>query len=116
MHEGGTLHVDLGEKNSTHRAGGDGDRMHRISASPSLLAPGGHADALVNSSHHQAVDRLAPAFRAAAFCGDGVLEAFEWSGGGRPWLIAVQWHPERLPDEASPFGREFFRRLLRKRR
>ena len=46
----------------------------------------------VNSSHHQAVSRIAPDVRAAAYAPDGVLEAYAY--GDR--LIAVQFHPERM--------------------
>lgn len=49
----------------------------------------------VNSTHHQAVETLAPIFRAAAISDDGILEAYEY--GDR--VLATQWHPERLLDE-----------------
>jgi putative glutamine amidotransferase len=66
----------------------------------------------VNSSHHQAVDRLAGAFRPSAFSSDGVLEAFEWADPRQSWMLAVQWHPERMGDPAAPLGEGLFRRLV----
>ena len=55
----------------------------------------------VNSTHHQAVGRVAPPLRVAAASPDGVVEALEWRpGAGRrlPFLVSVQFHPERLAD------------------
>lgn len=63
-------------------------------------------DGEVNSAHHQSVETLAPPFTTAATSTDGVIEAFEWADGtlgGKPFLLAVQWHPERM-DYASPFS------------
>ena len=48
---------------------------------------------LVNSCHHQAVGRLAPGFRAAAFSEGGVVEAIAHET--LP-IRGVQWHPERM--------------------
>lgn len=53
----------------------------------------------VNSAHHQCVDVLADVFTPSAYSTDGLIEAMEWgdaSLGGKPFLYAVQWHPERL--------------------
>ena len=48
---------------------------------------------LVNSSHHQAVDRLGEGLRAIAWSESGVMEALDCPG--RP-ILAVQFHPERM--------------------
>jgi len=50
-----------------------------------------------NSSHHQSVDRVAGGLRVSARAADGVVEAVEWIDRRRPFMLAVQWHPERLP-------------------
>ena len=47
----------------------------------------------MNSSHHQAVDRVAPSLRVTARATDGVIEAVESADNGR-FLVGVQWHPE----------------------
>jgi putative glutamine amidotransferase len=58
---------------------------------------------IVNSRHHQAVtpDRLAPGLRITAMSDDGLVEAVE--GTAQHWLVGVQWHPERLEEEAPTF-------------
>lgn len=48
----------------------------------------------VNSTHHQAVERIAPGFKASATATDGTIEAIEKQG--QPLILGVQWHPERL--------------------
>ncbi len=47
----------------------------------------------VNSSHHQAVDRLGEGLRADQYSADGVIETI--SHRTLP-IWAVQWHPERM--------------------
>ena len=52
---------------------------------------------LVTSNHHQAVDKVAPCFRAVAWSPDSIVEAIEYiNPSGMPFLQAVQWHPERM--------------------
>lgn len=52
---------------------------------------------MVNSYHHQAVDKLAPVFVPMAKAKDGIIEAYTWKEpAGKSFLIAVQWHPERI--------------------
>jgi putative glutamine amidotransferase len=48
----------------------------------------------VNSHHHQGVDKPAPPLRVVGRSEEGVAEAMEHRG--HPYLVAVQWHPERL--------------------
>lgn len=52
---------------------------------------------LVNSWHHQLINRLAPTLKATAHSSDGVIEAFESiPDPSSSFLIGVQWHPEEL--------------------
>ena len=61
------------------------------------------------SSHHQAIDDLGHGLRVVARSPeDGVVEAVE--AVGHPWLIGVQWHPER---SAEPCQQRLFDDLVR---
>lgn len=86
---------------------------HLVTAAPGslLAAASGAAPHLVNSYHHQAVTAatLAPGLRATARVGD-LIEAFEPADpAAGPWLLGVQWHPERhdLAPEAKGVFRAF---------
>jgi putative glutamine amidotransferase len=53
----------------------------------------------VNSTHHQAVGRVARPLRVTAASGDGVVEALELRREEAhllPYFMTVQFHPERL--------------------
>ncbi len=56
----------------------------------------GQDTVLVNSQHHQAVDRVAPGFALAALSEDGIVEAIEKPDAR--FCLGVQWHPEWLSD------------------
>lgn len=100
---GGTLVQDI----PGHSAVDGADRLHRVRTAASPLRAICGAEALVNSAHHQAADRLGSGLRAVQWAGDGVAEALchdllpVW---------AVQWHPERL--EASGAGRRLMEAFL----
>lgn len=51
----------------------------------------------VNSLHHQGIKVLAPELHATAHAPDGLIEAIELPG--YPFGMAVQWHPEWLPEQ-----------------
>ncbi len=53
----------------------------------------------VNTSHHQAVDRVAPGFNVVARAPDGIIEAIEKPDAR--FCCAVQFHPERLLKKSS---------------
>jgi len=77
---------------------------HSVTVQPdSYLAKVGTPPSLeVNSSHHQAVDRVASGWRISAIAPDGIIEAIE--APGHPFALAVQWHPERLGDRPDAAG------------
>jgi putative glutamine amidotransferase len=54
----------------------------------------------VNTYHHQAVDKLARTFKITARSSDGIIEAYEWKHPkNKAFLLAVQFHPEKLTKE-----------------
>lgn len=102
---GGTLFVDL----PTQRATGVNHRrldakrqvVHDLELEVgSLLAcVVGQPRLGVNSTHHQAVDRIGSPLVAAGRAPDGLVEVLELKPAAShllPFLISVQFHPERL--------------------
>ncbi len=70
------------------------DNVHRGIIAPGSFLEGIYgAGCVVNSSHHQGVDRLGKGFRAVMRSEDGVIEALEHAS--LP-IWSVQWHPERM--------------------
>lgn len=60
----------------------------------------------INSYHHQAVLTAADELVASGFSDDRVIESLEWKQkAGKPFLLAVQWHPERMHEPANPMTR-----------
>lgn len=54
---------------------------------------------MVNSRHHQAIDRLAPELKTRARAADGVVEAVYMPE--KPQIRAIQWHPENFRNDLS---------------
>ncbi len=106
---GGTLVPDIpailhsdghGKKNGL-------DRTHQIRVEPDSLLHKicGQVQGMVNSAHHQSAERAADSLKITAFSEPGVVEAMEWKDAvAKPWLLMVQWHPERMADLSSPFS------------
>ncbi len=68
----------------------------------------------VNSTHHQAVGRVAEPLQVTAASGDGIVEGMELKTEAAPllpFLLAVQFHPERLADR-YPEHRAVFRAFI----
>jgi putative glutamine amidotransferase len=68
----------------------------------------------VNSSHHQAVLEPAEPLMAVARTRDGIVEAMELkpdAGRRMPFLLSVQFHPERLTGRYAEH-RAIFRRFV----
>jgi putative glutamine amidotransferase len=90
--------------------------VHEVALTPgSLLAKicGGRKLG-VNSSHHQAVKKLAAPFIATAKSADGLVEAMELrpdAARSLPFFLSVQFHPERLT-EKHPEHREIFQKFV----
>ncbi len=74
-----------------------------------VLDLSGAPEAWVNSNHHQSVLEPGHGLRITARAPDGVVEAVEWTGDSN-WVVGVQWHPERMPDD--PLAQALFRNLV----
>jgi putative glutamine amidotransferase len=111
---GGTLVIDIPTQISNslnHRQmERKAELVHDINVEPdSLLARlAGRVVFGVNSTHHQAIGRVAPRLRAVAKSCDGIIEALELKEPGQgPFLLTVQFHPERLIDKSPVFPQLF---------
>lgn len=88
---GGTLNQDIGG----HKHPGVSE-AHGIEVAPKtrLADAIGGGSHLVNSRHHQVVDKVGHGLRVVAKSEDGYAEALERPD--RRFAVAVQWHPEDL--------------------
>jgi putative glutamine amidotransferase len=67
----------------------------------------------VNSSHHQSADRIGEGLIISAKSTDGVVEGLEYEvKDGKNFLIAVQWHPERMKDRDDPASKNVLQKFL----
>ena len=114
---GGTLYQDLPSERpgpvDHNPPSARTDRSHPVRVLPgsrAAVALGRHRVA-VNSFHHQAVKDLAPGLVASGWTEDGLIEAVETTEG-KPWLLAVQWHPEEMHAEARAPEHGLFRALV----
>ena len=108
---GGTLHQDLSEYEGItiqHDQKAKPEYVtHSIKVDPDSYTAGlVDNNTLVNSVHHQMVNKLAPSLKATAWSQDDVIEAFE-STEEIPVIIGVQWHPEVLFAKDSEHLRPF---------
>ena len=86
---GGTLFQDI----PGHSRSGDEDTLHGSRTVDEMLLGIYGERFIINSSHHQAVDRLGRGLRAVQWADDGTVEAIRHEA--LP-VFGVQWHPERL--------------------
>ena len=102
---GGTLYVDL----PTQRPGPilhpqferRFERVHEAEVVPGtqLARVTGLKTLEINSTHHQAINRLADPLQVSLRAPDGVIEGTELKldhAGLLPWFASLQYHPERL--------------------
>jgi putative glutamine amidotransferase len=83
----------------THAVAVDGDSK--------LARALGAAEITVNSSHHQALARVARGLRVVARAPDAIIEGVEWEGEDW-WMLGVQWHPEELIADPRGWDRGLF--------
>lgn len=116
VHQGGTLVQDIASERPGTVAHGKtdlaaqatrGDLEHTATLSPGSqlgrLAEAGLVR--INSSHHQSIAKPGERLKVTARGADGIVEAVEFDSP-QDWVIGVQWHPERMPDDA--FAQKLF--------
>ena len=113
---GGTLIQDIHSQMPgaiKHEQGAPRERpSHRVRLLPGSLLAGlaGDDKALVNSHHHQAIEKVGTSLVATAWTSDGLVEALEDARPDR-FALAVQWHPE-MGWKRDDFSMRIFRRFV----
>lgn len=96
---GGSVFQDIEREKPdslNHRQGEPRERRSHwieIAEKSVLFEPNFGTRILVNSHHHQAVDRIGLNLKVTAVASDGIVEAIEDTRGER-FNLGVQWHPE----------------------
>ena len=110
---GGTLHEHIPDiqELDIHRNERGGWTIQPIDATPdSILAQAmGDTAARTYSGHHQAIDQVADPLTVSSLAPDGIIEALEMDD--HPWLLALQWHPEKSTAE-DPSQQKIFDTLV----
>jgi putative glutamine amidotransferase len=103
---GGTLKLDIPGHRAPEMKDNDVQSLRYDRAA-------GHQFQKVNSSHHQAVERVGQGFVVEGWCeSDGIIEQMRLSQ--YPFALAVQYHPERGTIYDALFE-DFFSRLTNNR-
>jgi len=109
VYQGGTLIFDIPSvTNIVGHAKFQGmDQRHEITVGEKTLLHQitGCTKGAVNSSHHQCVENVGNNLLIVARAEDPVVEAIQWEDAeNKPFYLGVQWHPERMVDQNSPFS------------
>jgi putative glutamine amidotransferase len=116
VHQGGTLVQDIpAEKPGTDAHGKtdlaasaatkDLEHGATLAEGSQLKKLAGAAQVQINSSHHQSIDRPGEKLLVTALGTDGIIEGVELQSPD-DWVVGVQWHPERMPDDV--FAQKLF--------
>lgn len=64
---------------------------------------------IVNSSHHQSVDRLGEGLMISSRADDGIIESIEYADkSNKSFLMGIQWHPERFTNYNDEFSKNIY--------
>ena len=112
--QGGNLFLHVPEDMPAalpHKDPLDAGHRHGLEVTPGSLMEMiyGDGEIRVNSSHHMAIDEVAPGFRATARCPDGIIETIE-SEMDDWFAFGTQFHPES--DSASALDVRIFEEFI----
>jgi putative glutamine amidotransferase len=88
---------------------GDLEHSAQFESDSRLARLAGATSGKINSSHHQAIGEPGNGLRVTARAADGTIEAVELQSS-RDWVVGVQWHPERMPDD--PLAQKLFKDFI----
>ena len=115
---GGSLVLDLetaGKEDHTRHGMTDGIHDVTVLKNSLLFECVQALTGTVNSAHHQSINKIAPVLKITAYSPDMVAEAAEYKDReNKPWMMLVQWHPERLHqnDPGNPLEIEIRKAFL----
>ncbi|MBI4811544.1 MAG: gamma-glutamyl-gamma-aminobutyrate hydrolase family protein [Ignavibacteriales bacterium] len=116
VHLGGTLIPDIEEAGfRSHRCIKNAENRHGIvlKENSHLRSIARKTTGMVNSSHHQAIDRIGRGLDVVAHSDDGIIEAMEWKNNSKDsFFLLVQWHPERMNDANNPLAGNILEKFL----
>ncbi len=121
VHQGGSLVQDIpAEKPGTNAHGKtdlaasantkDLEHGATLAEGSQLEKLAGSTEVQINSSHHQSIERPGEKLRVTARGTDGIIEGVELQSPD-DWVVGVQWHPERMPEDA--FAQKLFADFVR---
>jgi putative glutamine amidotransferase len=114
----GTLIQDLGDEPPENQHLGNPDTFHLVQVERGTLLHDlvGSDEERINSAHHQAVKQLGEGLLVNCRAEDGTVEGIEWlRKKEKPFMLAVQWHPERMFKfqlENAPMAKKIQQRFL----
>lgn len=96
-----------------HQEGNDRQHPIWLKENTFLTEITGLAKGEVNSAHHQSIDLLGEGLAMNCVSPDGTVEGVEIKEReDHPFLLLVQWHPERMQDQQSPFSLNISRAFI----
>jgi len=119
--QGGSLYIDIPTDFDTSRIHRQKDWRNCyhdvfIVNTTSMATISGVQYGKVNSNHHQGIEILGKGLKISAYSADSLPEAIEWENRGeKGFLMAVQWHPERMDTLhllSAPIAKEFLKEAM----
>ena len=111
----GTLIPDMSKGEVRHSKNEGYDQMHAVQIEKNSCLNGiiSTESGITNSAHHQAADKIGKQLTVTARAEDGTVEALEWKNPKeKPFLLLVQWHPERMKEQENGLAKNLREKFL----